>query len=73
MEAARQCGKLLVLTLSADDPAATGDQMLRNDKVARDGLEKYRKSFGSSLRKWFKCEVDWEFANPGDSEAGGWE
>ena len=49
VEAARRRGDGLVLTLSANNPAA-----------ARDGLDKYRKSFSKCLRKWFGCEVDWE-------------
>ena len=63
VKAVRQRGKVLVLTFSTGDPAAERDRMLRNAKAARAGLEKYRKSFGSHLRKWFECEVDWEIAD----------
>jgi hypothetical protein len=47
LEAAAWRGKVLVLTLSAHDPAA-----------ARSGLERYRKKWDAALRKWYECEVD---------------
>jgi hypothetical protein len=49
VEAAAWCGEVLVLVLSAYDPAA-----------AERGLYKYRKTWEPSLRKWFECEVQVE-------------
>jgi hypothetical protein len=46
VEAAAWREDLLVLVLSADDPAA-----------ARRGLEKYHRKWKASLRTWFACEV----------------
>jgi hypothetical protein len=48
--AAARRGGVLVLTLSACDPAA-----------ARDGLKKYRRTWERSLREWFGCEVEVDF------------
>jgi hypothetical protein len=49
VEAAAWRGEVLVLVLSASDPAA-----------ARRGLDKYRKKWEASLHKWYKCEVNVE-------------
>jgi hypothetical protein len=47
VEAAAWHGEVLMLVLSASDPAA-----------ARRGLERYRKQWKVALRKWYECEVD---------------
>ncbi len=46
VEAARSCGDVLVLTLSASDATAT-----------RRGLDKYHRTWERSLGEWFQCEV----------------
>lgn len=46
VKAAEWRGAVLVLTLSASDPAA-----------ARAGLVKYRRTWEPSLRRWYRCEV----------------
>jgi hypothetical protein len=50
VEAAQWRGKVLVLTLSANDTAA-----------AQRGLHKYRKKWAEALRKWYQCgiAVEW--------------
>jgi DNA-binding transcriptional ArsR family regulator len=47
VEATVRQGEVLVLRLSASDPAA-----------ARRGLERYRKTWEAALRKWYEGEVD---------------
>jgi hypothetical protein len=60
VEAATKRGNVLVLSLSAFDPAA-----------AQRGLEKYRRKWEASIREWFGCKVQIIFQSQRPNDGSG--